>query len=58
MRVVVCDDALSLGRYAAAETAAALAAAQGLGGRARLAAGHNKWARAGSPGWKTCPSGP
>jgi glucosamine-6-phosphate deaminase len=36
MRVVVCDDALSLGRYAAAETAAALAAAQGLGGRARL----------------------
>ena len=36
MRVVICDDALSLGRYAAAETAAALAAAQGPEGRARL----------------------
>lgn len=36
MRVVICDDALSLGRYAAAEAAAALAAAQGPEGRARL----------------------
>ena len=36
MRVVVCDDALALGRYAAAEVAAALGSVLSTAGRARL----------------------
>jgi glucosamine-6-phosphate deaminase len=36
VRVIICDDALALGRYAAAEVAAALATALSTAGRARL----------------------